>query len=466
MSDKPRSRSFFGYVKLAGGVLLSAVVSFFVTVYLARVLGPRGFGIAAVGLALVDYFALGIDGGRRIWMDAVVGDTAQAPGIVGGMLLVRLAGVALCAPLFLLSAWLLGDTSAVRLVLALYGLKLLAVAVESSWARTGLQQHGVVAATNTLSMLLYAGAIGFLVGGPEDLYRVPLALLLGEGLVALGFSLQLLTRRRQRPDLGRAWGLLRRSLFPTASQALQMALLTADLLLIELLLGGPHAGIYSAAYRIGFLVLNLGLVLHQAYVPEFLSAARRDAAAARAVLGRSLGLLWTLLLPLLIGGSLLAGPLIAMFFSPDFAPAAPILRLLLVGIALRLARVMLRSAFLVKQRLGLEAAILGLAVVANVAGNLYAIPRWGLYGAAIATLLAELGVLVASVGFSSSVRLLARPERLLGPLLSALLMAAGVAWLGQGWPVLLRVAWGAGLYAAGLVLTGALPDEAKDLLRR
>jgi O-antigen/teichoic acid export membrane protein len=86
----------------------------------------------------------------------------------------------------------------------------------------------------------------------------------------------------------------------------------------------------------------------------------------------------------------LASPLMTGIFGSDFAPAAAPFRILSVGLGLVFAIWVLHAIAISvdREQLLLKTAIAGL--VANVALNLYVIPRTGASGAALATVAGEL----------------------------------------------------------------------------
>jgi len=95
-----------------------------------------------------------------------------------------------------------------------------------------------------------------------------------------------------------------------------------------------------------------------------------------------------------------AAPLITLLFGPAFAAASAPFRVLCIGLPSVFAIWVLHAAAISvnKERLLVKAALTGLAV--NVAVNLWAIPRAGGLGAALATVVGELvslAVLVAGL---------------------------------------------------------------------
>jgi len=116
---------------------------------------------------------------------------------------------------------------------------------------------------------------------------------------------------------------------------------------------------------------------------------------------------------------------------------------------------------------GRQRAVLVIAavnVLVNVGLNLVLIPRLDYAGAALATLLTELGAL-AMFAFVLRGELAAMfAGRDLAALLFANLVLAGVVWLARGWPVLMTIAAGAAAYlAVALALKLVRADDLRAL---
>jgi O-antigen/teichoic acid export membrane protein len=128
--------------------------------------------------------------------------------------------------------------------------------------------------------------------------------------------------------------------------------------------------------------------------------------------------------PLGLGGTLCAEPIISLLFGPAYAPAVPALQILAWAMALIILRDTYRQAFNAVRRPRLDLRCAGISVGLNVVLNVLLIPRYGMRGAAVATLVSEtLWLTMAAYYFSRDVM----PVRLL-----PLLWQPGVAALAMG----------------------------------
>ena len=199
---------------------------------------------------------------------------------------------------------------------------------------------------------------------------------------------------------------------------------TIDVVLIALLLGEAQVGLYSAAYRICFLVVGLAVALHAAYLPRLARAAIEGLDAASTVTRRAFQSSASLAVPFVVGGWILASPLLANLFGAPFAAAHNAFRLLLLAMGVLFLHGVLLQVLVVFDRTRPELLIRGAAAGLNLILNLIWIPRFGIEGAAMATVLAETLVLVLRLVVGHRLGIAVGGGFLVKPLLASALMAA------------------------------------------
>jgi O-antigen/teichoic acid export membrane protein len=224
-----------------------------------------------------------------------------------------------------------------------------------------------------------------------------------------------------------------------------------DFLFLRGVRGGDEAGLYYAAQR----AYDYSLFIPQAFItmafPVLVGhlAVHRE----RAVTGmqRSFDFLLLAGVPLAVGVGVLAPKVIRFLYDPAFVKAMDALRPLYVAAIFSYLTSFFAYVLIALNRqrdaLGVNALVLAL----NVTLNLYAIPRWGMIGAAYCMLATEVfsfactsGLVRRRYGFYPDLR------RIPSLLLAAGVMGAALAWLAdQG----LRL-WA--LAPIGMVLYGAL----------
>lgn len=448
------------FLSLGSGEVIARLVAFIGTAYLARRLGVEGFGVIGFAVALCGYLAIAVSAGfNSLGAREVARRPEAARAIAGGTILVRLALAMAAVLVAVLVSVVLPKPQVIRVVVVLTSFSFLTLALDTSWVYKGLERTRWVAMALTLSQVIYVVMLFTLVQSPRDIYWVPVAQVVGELGAALTLGLPLLKGTGAMAELAEGISLLKRGLTLTLSRLLRALIYTFDIVLLGFWLGEEPVGLYSAAYRFCFLVLAVGIALHTAYLPAFARLPAGDLRAFSKLMRRSLGTAWSLALPMAVGGSLLAEPILVTLFGSEYAPARSAFSLLLVSIGLVFMHAMLHSVFLSLDRLESETRIVAAGAALNVALNFVLIPRFGISGAALATVAAE--ALILAVGGLSLARVGARavPAQAFRTVLATAIMSLILLWLGPHvlWPV--RLVTGMAAYVAALAALRALPED-------
>lgn len=158
-----------------------------------------------------------------------------------------------------------------------------------------------------------------------------------------------------------------------------------DLFLVEHFLGLSPTGVYSIAVAVAEL---LWLVSSAVTTAAYARIGQPDREAAIRLTLRAMHASVLMLLaisPLLWGAAAL---LVPMLLGPAYAPAVPVLALLLPGVALYGAASALSSWFTNHAGRPQVPALLATgSLLINIAVSVWAIPRWGMLGGALATTL-------------------------------------------------------------------------------
>ena len=453
------------FVALGSGELAARAIAFLVTATLARRLGTEGFGQLGFATAIASYLLLVPnlalqDLGAR----AVSRDPSHASVILGSVTRVRLlAGMGGALALVLLAA-LLPLAGDVRALLMLNALVVIPIALNASWVEKAMERSRAVGLALVTTQTVFVLAVMVLVHGPADLLRVPPIQAAAE-LVGAMWLLRGLRRAVRDGSLSHGLAVLRGAGAMIATRLLRAVIVTADIVLLGFLVAGEQVGLYSAAYRVCFLLTAIASSAHVVFQPRIMRA-HDDAVAASRVLTDAVWMSFALGAPLVAGGIFVAGDLLALLFGEPYRSAAPAFRLLLLSIGVLFLHGCMQAAFVARHRMPVQTGITAAAAVLNVALNLLLIAPLGIVGAAIATLAAEVLILVATIVILWRWRWRPAARVLRRPALATALMLAVLAGLPTDWPVLVRIAIGAILYIIGLGALGGLPPQFRAHLVR
>lgn len=161
----------------------------------------------------------------------------------------------------------------------------------------------------------------------------------------------------------------------------------ADRYFINTFVDSAAVGLYSLGYQFGFLLVAVGYSpFAMFWEPERFRAAEqpdRDARFQRALLFASL-----LLATVAVGIGIWVEDVLRIMATPAYRPAARIVPLLLVAYALQGWSAFMEAGILIRERTGLIAAANWTAALASLSANAVLVSRFGMLGAASATVLA------------------------------------------------------------------------------
>ncbi|MCA0438272.1 MAG: lipopolysaccharide biosynthesis protein [Austwickia sp.] len=495
-SPPPLHGSLLGSAVLAlSAAGAGAAVNFALVVVVGRSYGPADTGLffAVIGVVLVlaNLLKLGADTGltRFASRARATGREADLPTLATAALLPVLGVGALAALALAALGGGIGElldgrhaaTAAALLrqvapVLPLLALTTVLTAGTRGLGRVGafaLVQNVVLPGTRLVGVAA-AAALGLGVAGAITGWAagLPLVALLAAVLFAATLRRVLRAAPARRPATGRAalWREFWAFSLPRAAAALvEIVLEWLDVLLVAVLAGERAAGLYAVATRlvkVSLLVDNALRVSISTRISAWLATGRIEAVQRlyEAATAAMIALVWPALLVLAVFAEVAVG-----LFGADFAAAAPVLRVMCLGVAAFAAAGSLQSILLLGGGSARQLLNKSAALATCVGANLLLTPHWGALGAALAWLLTVLvdTVLVAwAVRRRMGIAVSLRPVVAMGPLVIG---CVGTAALAARWllgPTLggLTVALVVGLGSLLLALRGG--DRLELITRR
>jgi O-antigen/teichoic acid export membrane protein len=449
--------SLFG---IAGQVALK-LLSFVFTIAVVRQLGDHEFGRYATALAFVGIFAVFADGGMAGYaVREIAKDRGQAARLFGDMVALRL----LLSALVLLSntglALLLGYDRGLVLLIALAsgGLLLYAIQGPLQVVLQGFERIDYAASFTVLNQTIFIAAGALLLWSGGGAGGVILASFCGVAATA-ALSWRAARRLSELPlrvDPRRWLPLLRAGLPFGIITFATMLSFKVDTVLLSLWRAPAEVGWYNVAYNLIFTFLILSSGFNSALVPSLSRHYQREAAAVGRFYLRSMRILWTVALPLAVGGSLLAERLILLLYGAEYAPAGAALRILIWVLPALTITSLCGAITTVLHRERSTARINLVNAALNISLNLWAIPRYGLLGAAIVTVVTELLGLGQYLLLLRDAFPIGRIGRDLAAPTAAALLLGGALLLLQSLPLGLVIALGGLSYGGLLLLTGGL----------
>ena len=462
----PSSRVARNFAALSVAEIACRGVAMAVTFTLAARLGEEGYGKVEFSFNVVFWLVLLVRDGLEV---IAAREIARHPRLIRPLVdhllaLKSLLALGLLAGLIAVGTFTLrGPTE--RAILAVYGLMLLTTALGLDYVYRGIERMGLVAVSLVLRTLVYAAGVFLCVGSAERIVWVPAWLVAGEACgIALVWGCYVKRFGWPRPALGGGRFVkvvIGRGRPVFLIQMAQAVIGSVDILIVGLMSSWADVGLYSAPQRVTMAVLTLSLIFQQVVLPGLARSWRDSPGTSRASLDGLVRVLMIGLVPIAVGATVLAGPMVRGLLHAEYAGAAILLaigiwRAPLLGLAFLYQTTLIAIN---REQAGVRLLLVGAAISAP----LVAVMRlaFGLPGAAVAVLIVGLGLVVA--GYA----LLAREGRqpswhhhLAKPLLASLAMVPVCLAL-RGQMLAVPVLGGAVAYLVALWALGGL--RADDL---
>jgi polysaccharide transporter, PST family len=363
--------------------------------YLARVLGPTGWGLVAFAQAFAMYGIVTVEYGFEF-----AGTRAVAQGRAEGNRLNELVAGMFGTQLLLAGVVTLAAVAVQMLVPAFREQPLLLWAglafavfqgIAPFWYFTGQERIALIAVIDTGAKLIGTGAVFLLVHGPADGWLV-LAASAGASLISTGAAYALVLRQIRPGRL--SLELIGRTLRLGASMfVMRIAVMmhtAGNVFLLGLLVAPQQVAFFAAGEKLCRPAAWLLQPINVALLPRLSHLVSHSPDQAKALAGLSI------LLMTLVGlgfGAVLgvAAPwLLGLMFGPQYGAAVAVMRVMALIVPLVVLNAALVSQWLVPHGLDrpLNLVILS-ATVLNLALALTLAPRFGAYGMAWVTVAVE-----------------------------------------------------------------------------
>ncbi len=375
-----------------GGRLIKAVI----IVYAARVLGVEKWGVFSYAVTIVAFFTIFIDFGINsilIRESTKTEDPMEKSRILSTSFTIKTVFLILGAfliisivPNFINIQGVKEIIPIVVFILIFDSLREFGFALNKTYEKME-KEAGLFLLTNVAIVVF--GFIFLSIRPSVKSFAFAYALGTGLGVIATAFVLRDKLRRLfsdfcfklVKPILSTAW--------PFAiSGVLGILMINTDILLIGGLLTAKDVGLYSAADRIIQILYLIPSVISVSVLPLFSRIAGKDNAKMRRIMENVIGTTMLAAIPISIGGAILGGSIISFLFGSAYAGATLSFQILILTLMINFPAVILSSAIFSynhQKSLILNAVIGG---VSNVLLDLILIPRFGITGSAIATLIA------------------------------------------------------------------------------
>lgn len=381
------------FLSLLSAGIVTSLLSFVAIIYLARVLGPGDFGKINFAIAIVVYLTLIANLGLPLLgTREIARKREKIRDYLGSIVTLRLCLALFGFGLLLLMAFLLNKPLEIKYLIILYGLGIIPSALTPDWAFQGVEKMEYIGIGHILASGIYLGLVLWFVKSSKQLLLVPCFQVVGN-LLAAGLLLSILVKNFGKPKFRFNlifWRSLIRQSIPIGFTLIMIRIYYGvDTIMLGFMKSDKDVGYYNAAYKIIMLLFLVIGAYCSAIYPVISNYYKTSLNSLKQLLEITTKLMISALLPLAIGGTIIAKSIMRLLYGAGYDNGIVALQILLWVLAIMSINVAQAWGLLGcdRQKQFLMGAVA--ITLSNIILNFMLIPPFGLIGAAIATVSAE-----------------------------------------------------------------------------
>lgn len=418
---------------LIASMALSSITSVIVGIWLARHFGPADYGQWAFAFSFVTFFSVFVEFGfDTLIVREISRDKSKTSLYIDNIIVMKLI-LGLITLGFIATAihFLSHDTVVINMVYLL-GIYIVVNSFSSFFlsifrANEMMQYETVCYGIN--GVVLVALVIFFILRG-GSIITISYAYL-GYAFVAVLVSLLIIWRYFSKFFLKINLSVCRKIFSEVWTYALAgviMSFYIVDSVILGVFKSNEQVGWYSAAYRVPLFIQVIGTILWRSFFPKFSQKYKEGRDQLNLLIAKFSQIMHFLAWPFAFGGVLLAGKILYLLFGQAYLPGTFAFQMLILSMSVSFIVSIYQEPIKASDRPKLYLIGVGGGAALNVVLDFVLIPSFGLSGAAIATLIAQILVLIFMKIQLNKLTAIKTYSNAVIPLISSLIMA-GVIYL-------------------------------------
>ena len=391
-----KSESFKKYFKntswLFAEKVLRILISFVVTIFVVRYLGPKDFGLLSYAISFYGLFsAISILGLESITIRELVKNPDKRDDILGSVFLLRLLG-GVCTIIFIaLTLYFSGESTNISILILIVSVSAIfqSFSVVDYYFRAEVKAKYSVYVFSSAVLIVAVLKIMLIIIEAELIYFV-IVFSVEFLLAAFGF---LIVYRFNKLKLS-GWKLnkkiavsLLKDSWPLILSGLVVSVyMKVDQVMIKNMLNSEEVGYYAAAVKLSEAWYFIPVALTNSLFPAIVNAKKVSVDFYNNRMQKLYDILAWMAIAIALPVSIFSSEIISIIFGNEFQSAAPVLTIYVwAGVAVFLG--VASSQYLINENLTkLSFSRTFIGMVLNILLNFILIPKYGIVGAAIATL--------------------------------------------------------------------------------
>lgn len=384
---------------------LNVIFPFLTGMYVARILLPDAVGTVAYAQNIAQYFVilafLGIPtyGVREI--AKVRNDRRERSKVYSELLVINFISTCIFSAIYLILILLVTSFRANLPLYLVTGSAIALNALNNSWLYEGMEEFRFISIRNIVFKTICFLLLVLLVRGPENYIRYAMITVLGTAgnyVINMAYAPKFVGFRLKDLNLKRRMASI--MLLVVVNLAIELYSLV-DVTMLGAMSTSKNVAYYSYASRINKIfiqVINAFTIVIVPRIAFYYKEGRNE--DFNRLLSKTLETIFVFGIPLVVGIQICASDAIELIYSSAFLPSANVLRILCWVLIISPVGYLLGSrVLLVTDHEKTMVLCVGIGAIVNVIGNAILIPKFVEYGAAIASVLSEIVVMVVYVNF-------------------------------------------------------------------
>lgn len=238
-----------------------------------------------------------------------------------------------------------------------------------------------------------------------------------------------------------------------------------DTIMIQLIKGSQEVGYYNAAFNLVFALSFIPVSITNALFPRMSEYYTSSKEKLRQAFQLAMRRIFTLSLPIALGGFILAKPIINLLYRENYSPSIIALQILIGTIVFAWANMGMTMLLNSIDRQIIPTKITAIGVLINIGLNLILIPKYSFLGASFATLFTEIMLTILCYFSAKRYFLFKFSWKVFIRLLLALLPCGAIAYLFKNANLIVPIVAGAIIYFLILFLLKEFSEKEKELIK-
>lgn len=373
---------------------ISKVITAAVLIYMVRVLTPAEFGILNFAQAMIAYLMIitnmGLD---QVGTREISQNPDNRRKIISTVLIIKSLQALVAFVLLVVFILLIRKPLLNKSVVFMYGFLVFGYILILDWFYQGIEKLEHTAIYRIICSLVSAAAIFAVVRSSQQLIYIPIIYIVStfSGIIYLAaIYRRMFGKLVFQLDRNLLKDYFRQSLVIGVTQFLLQFLYNFDMVVLNFYRTESEVGYYAVAYRLLlFMIIPLS-IFYQAVYP-ILSRYYVESMEKLQMLVRNINkFVPAVAFPVVVFGIFTAGPILELMFGKRYTPAIPVFKMLIFAIPVIYSNTLNARGLWVAKREGDYFWSIFIAAAINVTTDFYFIPRYGMTGAALTSIFAEL----------------------------------------------------------------------------